>query len=372
MAPRLRSVILSALLAGFSLAPASLIAGNKTTSIVLESEILGERREILVSLPDSYDKAKTDYTILVTTDAELIHEFAYGTSLYFSRQGVAPELIVVGIVNTDRERNLFYEVDDFTSFLENELIPLVGDRYRTNGLRVLFGFSSGTVPVDKLLFSNSDLFSLYIASGWGMSDSGYKRLSESLGQLEFSGQRVFLSTEGNTIRRKNVEKLLADLDRIRPETLDWKGQIYEDKDHGDVMTRGLHDGLEYLFSDWTIPTELAEKGLSGLEAHERSLHESLASPVRLQSETLASAAFDLFHADEDRHAPAVRSLLEEAVRRKPWSAEMLAYLAYAQWQFHDYDDARSNILRAIELAKETSDPRLAEFENWLREWQKLE
>ncbi len=372
MVYRLKRGFLFTCLAGFILIPAALYADERTTTITLDSDILGERRDILVSLPDSYNETDEDYTLLVTTDAELIHEFAFGTSLYLSRQGDAPEMIVVGIVNTNREKDLYYEVDSFTSFLENELIPFIDSRYRTNKLRALFGFSSGTVPVDKLLFSNSDLFSLYIAAGWGMSDAGYTRLIDSIPDIEFTGQRVYLSTEGNTIRRRNVEKILGDLDRIKPGNLNWTGRIYENLDHGDVMTRGLYDGLEFLFNDWPIPEDLAAKGMDGLKEHEHSLRQSFAAPVELQSETLAGAAFDLFHADEDQHASAVTSLLAEAVRRKPWGAEMLAYLAYAQWQFHDYDDARNNIHKAIDLAKASSDPRLVEYEDWLSEWQKLE
>ena len=362
----------SLLLASLIVASGTLFAKEKTQSIILDSEILGEQREILVSLPDSYDRTQSDYAVLVTTDAELIHEFAYGTSLYLSRQGEAPELIVVGIVNTDREKRLYYEVDNFTAFLEDELAPFIDERFRTNGLRILFGFSSGTVPVDTLLFSDSDLFSLYISAGWGMSDSGYARLSKSLDQIEFSGQRVFFSTEGETVRRKNVENFLADLDRVSPGNLTWKGHIYEGMDHGDVMTRGLHDGLEYLFNDWEIPGNLSEKGITGLEQHEQALRQRFSRPVRLQSETIASAAFGLLHTGDERHAAAATALLEEAVRRKPWGGDMLAYLAYAQWQYGDLDQARNTMREAIELAEDFSDPQLADFENRLREWMKTE
>ncbi len=349
-------------------APATLSAEPGTHSIVLDSEILGEQRQILVSLPGSYQHTQANYPVLVATDAEFIHEFAVGASRYLSRRGKAPELIVVGIINTHRGKDLFYEADNFTAFLEKELIPHIDDRFRTSELRILFGFSSGTVPVDRLLFSNNALFSMFIATGWGMSDSGYERASKSLRETEFTGQRVFFSTEGTTVRRKNVALFLDDLERLQPDKLQWKGHIYESMDHGDVMPRGLYDGLEFLFKNWGMPRALAEKGVDGLAEHERLLHRQLSHPLAIQSETIANSTYELLQSGQADHAQAVLSLLDEAIRRKPWDPEMLAYRAFALWQYGESDDAKATIRQAIDLAKESSDPRLPEFRSMLDEW----
>lgn len=251
------------------------------------------------------------------------------------------------------------------------MLPALDDRYRTSKLRILYGFSSGTVPVDTLLFSNSPLFSLYISAGWGLSDAGYERLAALLETTPLSGQRVYLSTEGTTRRRKNVVRFLSHLDDQHPDELQWKGHIYEDLDHGDVMTRGLFDGLDFLFEDWAIPSELASQGLDGLAEHEAKLGQVLSDDVALQSEALAGAAFELLHTGEREHAGAVLSLFDEAVRRKPWGAEMLAYRAYALWQYDQKDRARIALRKAIDTATRDSDPRLPEYENVLSQWDEV-
>ncbi|MEM1175917.1 MAG: hypothetical protein AAGI27_13990, partial [Pseudomonadota bacterium] len=61
----------------------------------------------------------------------------------------------------------------------------------------------------------------------------------------------------------------------------------------------------------------------------------------------------------------------EAVRRKPWGAEMLAYRAYALWQYDQKDRARIALRKAIDTATRDSDPQLPEYENVLSQWDEV-
>ena len=88
-----------------------------------------------------------------------------------------PEMIVVGITNTNRDKdlkptitNLDGVVDlnsggggNFMNFIENELIPHIDSIYPTAPYRIFSGHSLGGLTVINTLLNNTQLFNAYIA-----------------------------------------------------------------------------------------------------------------------------------------------------------------------------------------------------------------
>ena len=93
------------------------------------------------------------------------------------------EMIVVGITNTDRTRDLSPThvtttvgggntalqfptsggADKFLKFIETELIPEIEKRYRTQPYRILAGHSLGGLFAIHAMLSRPDVFQSYIA-----------------------------------------------------------------------------------------------------------------------------------------------------------------------------------------------------------------
>lgn len=101
----LRPAALLVLLAAASLAT----AGEPITigeTLKLQSKVLGEERTILVSTPTNYARSQERYPVLYMTDgnAHLIH--TRGTVDFLVRNGLMPDVIIVGVNNTDRTRDL--------------------------------------------------------------------------------------------------------------------------------------------------------------------------------------------------------------------------------------------------------------------------
>ena len=88
--------------------------------------------------------------------------------------GNIPKMIIVGIKNTDRERDMFPMrtendptsggADNFLKFISKELIAFVDKNYRTENFRILAGASNSAFFTVYVLLENPDLFSAYIAS----------------------------------------------------------------------------------------------------------------------------------------------------------------------------------------------------------------
>ena len=105
----------------------------------LQSEILQENRKLIIHLPDDYQTSGKSYTVLYLLDGS---EYGLFNAISDLRR-LGREMIIVGIENTDRNRDMMPVVadgypgppraEDFLSFIEKELIPFVENTYRTNG-----------------------------------------------------------------------------------------------------------------------------------------------------------------------------------------------------------------------------------------------
>lgn len=176
--------ILTAAIIGPSLV-SSLLAQAPDTAALLrrarfESRILGEVRAIDVALPRGY-AVNTDrrYPVLVVLDGETTTELAAALARFYASVGQLPEMIVVGIPNTDRTRDLspapvagftppadlgdtFGGADRFLSFLADELLRWVDREYRTAPLRALIGHSVGGTFALYALAHRPEAFTGYV------------------------------------------------------------------------------------------------------------------------------------------------------------------------------------------------------------------
>lgn len=163
----IRFVILIAILLLLSIDGSSQepqVASVVHTRHTIDSTVLGEERTILIRVPAGYQL----FPVVYMLDAHppqnammvgLIEQQVWG--------GQMPEMIVVGIQNTNRTRDLTPTKTDragsgggdkFLQFLETEVMPLVEKNYRTRPFRVFAGHSLGGLAVVYALISRPDLF----------------------------------------------------------------------------------------------------------------------------------------------------------------------------------------------------------------------
>ena len=102
----LRSVCCLAVLLMISSAALAQPTSGTVTRLVLKSDVLGEERTVLIRTPVGYETSKVSYPVLYMTDGEghMVHTAA--TIDFLTRNGRISDLIVVGVINTDRTRDL--------------------------------------------------------------------------------------------------------------------------------------------------------------------------------------------------------------------------------------------------------------------------
>ena len=130
-------------------------------TLTLKSTVLGEERRVLVRTPVGYETNKLSYPVLYMTDGDAHIAHTASTLDFLTRNGRIPDMIVVGVTNTDRTRDLTPAkssqknaagelqfptsggADNFLKFFETELVPEIEKQYRTQPYRVFAGHSLG-------------------------------------------------------------------------------------------------------------------------------------------------------------------------------------------------------------------------------------
>src|SRR5258708_2454667 len=151
--------------------------------LVVHSSLLNEDRVILVRMPAAAQRSKSRYAVLYLTDGDG-HINEIGSTIDFLvNNDRMPPLIVVGITNTDRTRDLTPTrwtmkrpdgttdnatpvgggADKFLDFIQTELVPEIEKRYPTQPYRVFAGHSLGGLIAIHALITRPDLFNAYIA-----------------------------------------------------------------------------------------------------------------------------------------------------------------------------------------------------------------
>lgn len=157
-----------------------------TTEQTIYSESVNDTFRILVSLPDNYSLSEQKYPVLYVLDGDIAFGMAASIARYLQIGDNIPELIIVGIgygsidKSAGEKRKRDYRptsangAENFLSFLEEELIPLIDSNYRTvPGDRTINGYSIGGLFGLYSLFTKPEIFSRYILGSPSLSWDEY-------------------------------------------------------------------------------------------------------------------------------------------------------------------------------------------------------
>jgi predicted alpha/beta superfamily hydrolase len=145
------------------------------TKFQIESKVLAETRTYWIHSPFKYKSGNDAYPVLILQDPESELTLAAAAVDMLSDSGRIPPMIVVGIKNTNRNRDMTPSrpakafgvsvggADKFLAFIADELLPTIDRTYRTRPYRVLVGHSFGGLFAVYALMNRPDVFQGYIA-----------------------------------------------------------------------------------------------------------------------------------------------------------------------------------------------------------------
>lgn len=255
----------------------------------IPSTILNEERELWIRTPASAndpDAMNTAYPVVYLLDGDANFYSMAGMIRQLSAVNgnlVSPEMIVVGIPNTDRFRDLTPTHtegtsgggDAFLDFLEVEVVPYIENNYPASTYRTFIGHSLGGLMVIDTLNSRPHLFDNYIAidpSLWWDERVVLKESEVALAEQNFSGKSLFVTIANTMPPEMTVEQVKVDTrdstDHIRAilrytqlandtdnSGLNFDWRYYDNDSHASVALISEYDAIRFLFP-WYEPKEI--------------------------------------------------------------------------------------------------------------------
>ena len=248
---------------------------------ILQSRALNEERLLFVHLPRSYDDTQLRYPVLYVLYVDLYDYFmdAAATAERLGSTGEMPPMIVIGLANTNRYRDLLPfrtttlpesgGADNFLRFLEEELIPFVDTTYRTKHFRILAGPQAAAVFSLYALISKPGVFNAYISENPFMNPENaellYPRAEQFLRKTASLKQVLYIRCEKNERPQslEYAERLARLLQSVNPEGFRSKVEFSEPSGYF-IPPLPFRDGLRMIFAGHKLPADFQTNTLEDI------------------------------------------------------------------------------------------------------------
>ena len=247
--------VLSAPLAAQSPAtPVDAIPAHDTFTVA--SVAIGESRLINVYTPPGYRASLAKkYPVLYMPDGGLDEDFPHVVNTVDSliAVGVIRPVIIVGIPNTERRRDLtgptHFATDSaiakhvggsyaFRRFIRDELFPVIRSRYRTTDERSIVGESLAGLFIVETFLSEPSLFSHYVAldpSLWWNGGAVVDSAETKLKAFNFSPRTLDLASSNVADITAGTARLAEIIRTLTPRGLAWVYFPRPDLTHGTIF-----------------------------------------------------------------------------------------------------------------------------------------
>jgi predicted alpha/beta superfamily hydrolase len=287
--------LLTCILLTFSTAAFSQSSGNKLTIGVIDSvysPALKETRKIWVYVPRKNGSGQDShgrYPVVYLLDGDS-HFYSFTGMLQqlsdINKNTICPDMVVVGIQNTDRTRDMtptpggpsYYfnagaiktagGAENFTVFIQKELMPYVEAHYPVTSYRTLIGHSFSGLFVMNTLAKHPGLFSAYVAidpSLWWDNQIVLNQAETALQHAKFTNKSLFFAvahtmdpsmdtaqvvndTTGATLHMRANLLFTKYLTRKSNSGLRYKWKYYDEDNHFSVPLIAEYDALHFLFN----------------------------------------------------------------------------------------------------------------------------
>lgn len=350
--------------------------------VALKSTVLGEERVVLVRTPVGYETNTLKYPVLYMTDGDAHMAHTAGTIEFLVQNGRIADLIVVGVTNTDRTRDLTPAkstnknaagelqnptaggADNFLKFFETELMPAIEKDYRVQPYRILAGHSLGGLFAIHAMISKPGLFNSYIAVSPSLqweNREALKRVEDFLKNQKEMKVTLYASIgdEPGAIG-ESFDALRDALSKTNIKDFAWQAQRMDDEDHGSVVLRSHYFGLRRIYEDWRAPRDPQSGafagGLKGVDAHYKKLSDRFGYSVPTPENLINQLGYQLLGRGQADEAIEV---FKTNVERYPASANVYDSLAEAYERGGKIDLAEPLYDKAQILGKQNNDPNFA-------------
>ncbi|HMK02905.1 MAG TPA: alpha/beta hydrolase-fold protein [Ferruginibacter sp.] len=245
----------------------------------IHSKILGEDRRINIYSPVKPNDS-THYPVLYVLDAEVMMSMVAGQVQYLSESyKIIPSMIIVGIENTDRTRDLTPTRSiigpdgkpDTTAnafgknsgggeklfqFMRDELMPYVEQNFPCAPYKILYGHSLGGLMAIHAMINHPGLFNSYIALSPSLqwdTETLLKQFETAKNNEHIKGFLFFSDANEGGAFHQNQLRLDSVLKQKNIKGLNYKYIYYPGETHISEPIKGFYDGLKHIYPNWFLP-----------------------------------------------------------------------------------------------------------------------
>ncbi len=302
----------------------------------VESKLLGEKRIVWVFEPE--EARQQPCPVLYLLDGEWNFHYTTGLVRQMISSGDIPPILVVGVVNTNRSRDLtpagpngatqarFGGAETFLRFLKEELHPFLNARYDLQAFNMLAGHSFGGLFTIYSMMEHPTFVQGYIALSPSLGRNNEQQVQIAKAHFGKEGhptQRLFLAVgnEGGYTQLSS-EKFNRVLHENQPGRLTWRYQHWPEENHVSITIPGLRAGLQYLFEGYNLDHFPALDDFFLVEKHLAALSERLGYTIPVPEEQFQKFVAQLI---AERDLDYAFFLLEKYKEAFPKSVRLLRY-----------------------------------------------
>lgn len=234
----------------------------------IESKQVGETRNINVWTPPEYKTSTDSLPVMYMADGGIIDEdFPHiaNTLAELIKSKSIPPMILVGIANTQRRRDLTGPTEvakdkeiapivggseKFRAFIKDELFPEIKKRYRTTSEKSIIGESLSGLFVVETFFLTPDMFDNYIAfdpSIWWNNHYTVRTAKEHLTTFSKTEKRIwFAGSSAEDISQYTNE--LAEIFKTESiTTVKWKYSPEPKEQHNTIFRATKEKAIKWTF-----------------------------------------------------------------------------------------------------------------------------
>lgn len=236
-------------------------------SFVLKSRILNEDRTINIWIPDSAKNTSDSLPVLYMADGGIQEDFPHiaNTLAELIRQKKIPPMILVGIENTDRKRDLTGPTTvkkdkkllptnggsaQFRSFIQEELFAEIAKRYNTTDQRSIIGESLSGLFVMETLMLQPSMFQCYIAfdpSLWWNANQLVNDAETTFSKELSQPIRLWFAGSNATDIHTHTNALTKTLEKVDNSSLQWHYSPEPHEAHNTIFRATKEKALIWTF-----------------------------------------------------------------------------------------------------------------------------
>jgi len=256
--------------------------GARVENVKIQSKALNQEREILIYTPEDYDARTNEYfNVIYVFDSQSREFFDYTSSIVSFLSGGDQSFIVVGISSPYNEKldysrrndflpNLESETykkqagtyygnaDNFSNYVESEVIPYINTKYRTLNQNIAVGHSLSASFILYSLVKKPNLFRNYFAISPNLAYDDDK-LSKELTHFDYSKVKksmfIYLShadedeafLESWKPARESVYAFFKDT--LKDKNITVETAAFPNNSHWGTFPPSLNHAFEYYFKN---------------------------------------------------------------------------------------------------------------------------